>query len=85
MDAGFSERFIHSKIYKAYPDVHATIHSHSLAIILFSISSQPIAACFRMASFLGCRVPSGMRIPPKQMKIIGLLYQTWGIAWGNAL
>jgi ribulose-5-phosphate 4-epimerase/fuculose-1-phosphate aldolase len=57
MNVGFSERFIHSEIYKAYPDVHATVHSHSLAIIPFSISSQPLAACFHMAGFLGCRVP----------------------------
>jgi ribulose-5-phosphate 4-epimerase/fuculose-1-phosphate aldolase len=57
MNAGFSERFIHSEIYKAYPDVHATVHSHSLAVIPFSISSQPLAACFHMAGFLGCRVP----------------------------
>jgi len=54
---GFSERFIHSEIYKAYPDVQATVHSHSLAVIPFSISSQPLAACFHMAGFLGCRVP----------------------------
>jgi ribulose-5-phosphate 4-epimerase/fuculose-1-phosphate aldolase len=57
MNTGFSERFIHSEIYKAYPDVHATVHSHSLAVIPFSISSQPLAACFHMAGFLGLRVP----------------------------
>lgn len=57
MSAGFSERFIHSEIYKAYPDVHATVHSHSLAVVPFSISSQPLSACFHMAGFLGCRVP----------------------------
>jgi len=57
MSAGFLERFIHSEIYKAYPDVHATVHSHSLTVVPFSISSQPLSACFHMAGFLGCRVP----------------------------
>jgi ribulose-5-phosphate 4-epimerase/fuculose-1-phosphate aldolase len=54
---GFSERFIHSEIYKAYPSVQTVVHSHSLAVIPFSISSQPLSACFHMAGFLGCKVP----------------------------
>jgi ribulose-5-phosphate 4-epimerase/fuculose-1-phosphate aldolase len=56
--AGFSERFIHSEIYKAYPSITSVIHSHALPVIPFSISAvQPLAACFHMAGFLGCRVP----------------------------
>ncbi|EGR44192.1 uncharacterized protein TRIREDRAFT_112525 [Trichoderma reesei QM6a] len=54
---GFSERFIHSEIYKAYPHVQAVVHSHSLEVIPFSISSIPLRACFHMAGFLGTAVP----------------------------
>lgn len=54
---GFSERFIHSEIYKAYPSVQAAVHSHSLAVVPFSISSTPLSACFHMAGFLGTKVP----------------------------
>ena len=54
---GFSERFIHSEIYKAYPAISSVIHSHALPILPFSISSQPLSACFHMAGFLGSGVP----------------------------
>ncbi|KAK4076378.1 hypothetical protein Trihar35433_2938 [Trichoderma harzianum] len=54
---GFSERFIHSEIYKAYPKVQSVVHSHSLEVVPFSISSTPLRACFHMAGFLGTSVP----------------------------
>jgi ribulose-5-phosphate 4-epimerase/fuculose-1-phosphate aldolase len=55
--AGFSELFIHSEIYKAHPNVLAVVHSHSLDVVPFSISSIPLQACFHMAGFLGTGVP----------------------------
>ena len=55
--AGFSERFIHSELYKAYPGAQSVVHSHSLAVVPFSISSTPLSACFHMAGFLGRKVP----------------------------
>ncbi|RFU75586.1 class ii aldolase and adducin domain-containing [Trichoderma arundinaceum] len=54
---GFSERFIHSEVYKVYPEVQAVVHSHSLEVVPFSISSTPLRACFHMAGFLGTAVP----------------------------
>ncbi|KAJ9614659.1 hypothetical protein H2200_002796 [Cladophialophora chaetospira] len=54
---GFSERFIHSEVYKAYPDVQSVVHSHSLDVVPFSISTIPLSACFHMAGFLGTAVP----------------------------
>ncbi|KAM0471803.1 hypothetical protein ACHAPX_009196 [Trichoderma viride] len=54
---GFSERYIHSEVYKAYPNVQAVVHSHSLEVIPFSISSTPLRACFHIAGFLGTGVP----------------------------
>ncbi|KIW82631.1 hypothetical protein Z517_05658 [Fonsecaea pedrosoi CBS 271.37] len=54
---GFSERFIHSEVYKAYPTVQSVVHSHSLDVVPFSISTVPLSACFHMAGFLGTAVP----------------------------
>jgi ribulose-5-phosphate 4-epimerase/fuculose-1-phosphate aldolase len=39
---GYAERFIHSELYKSYSDVNSVIHSHSEAVIPFSISSVPV-------------------------------------------
>lgn len=54
---GFSERFIHSEVYKAYPGTQSVLHSHSLDVVPFSISSVPLKACFHRAGFLGTSVP----------------------------
>ena len=53
----YTERFIHGEIYKARPDVMAVVHSHSPAVIPFSVSSVPLRAVFHMASFVGEGVP----------------------------
>ena len=34
----YLERYIHSEIYKALPDVHAVVHSHSPAVIPFGVA-----------------------------------------------
>lgn len=55
---GFTERYIHSEIYKTYPKVQSVVHSHSLDVVPFSISpTTPLRACFHMAAFLGTEVP----------------------------
>jgi ribulose-5-phosphate 4-epimerase/fuculose-1-phosphate aldolase len=38
----YSERFIHSEIYKVRPDVHSVLHSHSPTVIPFSITNVPM-------------------------------------------
>ncbi len=53
----FLERFIHGEIYKARPDVHAVIHSHSPAVIPFGITQVPMRPVFHTASFLHVGVP----------------------------
>ncbi|KAH8896520.1 class II aldolase and Adducin domain-containing protein [Thozetella sp. PMI_491] len=50
---GFVERMIHSEIYKHHPDVHAVIHSHSEAVVPYTISGVPLKPCYHMAGFLG--------------------------------
>jgi hypothetical protein len=37
---GYVERYIHSEIYKQYPAVNSVIHSHSHAVVPYTISSQ---------------------------------------------
>jgi len=53
----YSERFIHSEVYKARGDVAAVIHSHSPAVIPFSVTQVPLRAVHNTASFLAAGVP----------------------------
>jgi ribulose-5-phosphate 4-epimerase/fuculose-1-phosphate aldolase len=38
----YSERFIHSEIYKARPDVNSVVHTHSPTVVPFSVTSEPL-------------------------------------------
>ncbi len=53
----YSERFIHSEIYRRRPDVKAIVHSHSPAVIPFGVTSVPLKPIFHMSGFLGTGVP----------------------------
>ena len=53
----FLERFIHGQIYKARPDVNAVVHSHSPAVIPFSVSSVKLQAMYHNSAFLAGGVP----------------------------
>lgn len=48
----YAERFIHSEIYRARSDVQAIVHSHSPAIIPFTVSSISLEPVFHMGGFL---------------------------------
>ncbi|KAK1961862.1 class II aldolase and Adducin domain-containing protein [Colletotrichum sublineola] len=50
---GFAERRIHSEIYKRHPGVNAVIHSHSEAVVPYTISGVPLKAVSHMCGFLG--------------------------------
>lgn len=50
---GFAERRIHSEIYKRHPDVKAVVHSHSEAVVPYTISGVPLKAVSHMCGFLG--------------------------------
>lgn len=54
---GYSERHIHSSILKRFPSVNAVIHSHSDAVVPYTISGVPMRACYHMAGFLGSGAP----------------------------
>ncbi|HTD36766.1 MAG TPA: class II aldolase/adducin family protein [Candidatus Limnocylindrales bacterium] len=54
----YVERFIHGSVYRARPDVHAVVHSHSPAVIPFGVvKGAELRPVFHMASFLGDGVP----------------------------
>jgi ribulose-5-phosphate 4-epimerase/fuculose-1-phosphate aldolase len=53
----YSERFIHSEVYKARSDVNAVIHSHSPTVIPFSVTQVPLRPVHNTASFLAPEVP----------------------------
>jgi ribulose-5-phosphate 4-epimerase/fuculose-1-phosphate aldolase len=49
----YLERFIHAAIYRARPDVHAVVHSHSPSVIPFGAAHRPLRPIFHMSGFLG--------------------------------
>lgn len=53
----YGERCIHGEIYRARPDVHAVVHSHSPAVIPYGVTDQPLKPVCHMAAFLRQDVP----------------------------
>jgi ribulose-5-phosphate 4-epimerase/fuculose-1-phosphate aldolase len=53
----FLERFIHGAIYRARPDVHSVVHSHSPSVIPFGLVDVPMQAMFHSAAFIAAGVP----------------------------
>lgn len=53
----YVERYIHSEIYKAQPEVAAIVHSHSPAVIPFGVTAAKLRPIYHMSSFLGTDVP----------------------------
>jgi HCOMODA/2-hydroxy-3-carboxy-muconic semialdehyde decarboxylase len=51
------ERFIHSEVYKARPDVQCVIHSHSYGVIPFGIAGVPLRPVVPQAGFLPPETP----------------------------
>ena len=54
----YSERFLHAAIYAARPDVHGIVHSHSAAVIPFTIvTDEPLRPVWHVSSFLNEGAP----------------------------
>jgi ribulose-5-phosphate 4-epimerase/fuculose-1-phosphate aldolase len=53
----YSERFIHSEVYKARADVKAVVHSHSPTVVPFSVTQVTLRPVIAVASFLSPAVP----------------------------
>ncbi|KAJ7277379.1 arad-like aldolase/epimerase [Mycena rebaudengoi] len=55
---GFSERFIHSEIYKKFPEVNAVVHAHTEAILPFANQARvPLVAQMSTAPSVGTHAP----------------------------
>jgi len=55
---GFSERFIHSEIYKKFPEVNAVVHAHTQAILPFANQVRvPLVAQISTAPSVGAQAP----------------------------
>lgn len=53
----YVERFIHSEIYRARPEVHSVVHSHSPSVIPFGVTGARLRPVCHMSGFLGAQVP----------------------------
>ncbi len=53
----YLERFIHSEIDKAHPEVKAIVHSHSPSVIPFGVTEVTLRPIYHMSSFLGAGAP----------------------------
>ncbi len=53
----YSERFIHSEIYRARPDIMAVIHAHTPELRTFGQSSVPLRPMLNGALFIGDGLP----------------------------
>ncbi|HTM03569.1 MAG TPA: class II aldolase/adducin family protein [Vicinamibacterales bacterium] len=61
IDAGgrtsYRERFIHSEVYRARPDVRSVVHCHTTSLLPFADSDVPMRAMYHMAAFVALGVP----------------------------
>jgi ribulose-5-phosphate 4-epimerase/fuculose-1-phosphate aldolase len=55
--ASYRERFIHSEIYRARPDVTSVVHCHTPSLLPFADSDVPMRAMYHMSAFVAFGVP----------------------------
>ena len=53
----YRERFIHSEIYRARPDVMSVVHCHTPSLLPFADTDVPMRAMYHMAAFVALGVP----------------------------
>jgi HCOMODA/2-hydroxy-3-carboxy-muconic semialdehyde decarboxylase len=53
----YKERFIHSEIYRARPDVNAVVHCHAPSLIPFGVTKVPMRPMYHQSAFLAAGVP----------------------------
>lgn len=53
----YTEKWIHSEIYKARPDVMAVVHAHTASVLPFATSDIPLRPIYQLATFIGDPVP----------------------------
>lgn len=53
----YAERFIHSAIYRARPDINSVIYSHTPSVLPFTTSNVPLRPMYNQSAFLLAGVP----------------------------
>lgn len=53
----YSERFIHSEIYRAQPEVGSIVHTHAPMVVLMGVCGEPLMPIYHMTGFIGTGVP----------------------------
>jgi len=53
----YKERYIHSEIYRARPDVNAVVHCHAPSLIPFGVTTVPLRPMYHQSAFLAAGVP----------------------------
>jgi ribulose-5-phosphate 4-epimerase/fuculose-1-phosphate aldolase len=53
----YRERFIHSEIYRARPDVNAVVHCHAASLIPFGVSKVPLRPVYHQSAFIAEGIP----------------------------
>lgn len=53
----YSERFIHSEIYRLRPDVESIVHTHTPSVVLMGVCGERLVPIYHMAGFIGTGVP----------------------------
>jgi HCOMODA/2-hydroxy-3-carboxy-muconic semialdehyde decarboxylase len=53
----YKERYIHSEIYRARPDVNAVVHCHAPSLIPFGVTKVPLRPMYHQSAFLAAGVP----------------------------
>ena len=53
----YKERFIHSEIYRARPDVKAVVHCHTPSLIPFGVTKVALRPMYHQSAFLAAGVP----------------------------
>jgi len=53
---GYQERFIHSEIFRARPEVNAVVHAHTPSLLPFTASDVPLQPVQQQVTFLPAKV-----------------------------
>ncbi len=54
----YSERWIHSEIYRVRPDVKSIVHTHAPTVVLMGVINEPLLPVYHMGGFLGTGLPT---------------------------
>ena len=54
----YSERWIHSEIYRVRPDVKSIVHTHAPTVVLMGVINEPLLPIYHMGGFIGTGLPT---------------------------